>query len=181
MRRRCVLTTSETIVAADAVTPACLSELLTVKELSGVPVTAREPVDRRSSIGFVHGTGGDLVDSELTAGITSAVPFFSASKEGRAVKAAVREEYREVRSYAAVFRANNTENPHKDPGFLRSGGRNTDPLFHRLELGDSQQQVTLGNHHFLHFLLDLTLPTLSVNLFFICFYTWVYFQAHATS
>ncbi|KAL3189786.1 hypothetical protein MRX96_020814 [Rhipicephalus microplus] len=70
------------IVAADAVTPACLSELLTVKELSGVPVTAREPVDRRSSIGFVHGTGGDLVDSELTAGITSAVPFFSASKEG---------------------------------------------------------------------------------------------------
>ncbi|KAL3189787.1 hypothetical protein MRX96_020815 [Rhipicephalus microplus] len=33
--------------------------------------------------------------------------------------------------HAHLSLANNTENPHKDPGFLRSGGRNTDPLFHR--------------------------------------------------
>ncbi|KAH7957490.1 hypothetical protein HPB52_019268 [Rhipicephalus sanguineus] len=62
------------IVAADASTPACLSELLTIKKLGGVPVTAREPADRRASNGYVYGVDGDITDAELLAGITSAVP-----------------------------------------------------------------------------------------------------------
>ncbi|KAH7955408.1 hypothetical protein HPB52_000830 [Rhipicephalus sanguineus] len=56
------------IVAADA--SACLSELLTIKELGGVPVTAREPADRRASTGYVYG----------------AVPVLSATREGATVK-----------------------------------------------------------------------------------------------
>ncbi|KAH7957420.1 hypothetical protein HPB52_018755 [Rhipicephalus sanguineus] len=43
------------IVTADASKQPCLSELLTIKELNGVPVTARVPADRRTSVGFVHG------------------------------------------------------------------------------------------------------------------------------
>ncbi|KAH7968588.1 hypothetical protein HPB52_009845 [Rhipicephalus sanguineus] len=58
------------IVAADASTPTCLSELLAIRELGGVPVTAREPADRRSSTGFVYGVDGDLTNAELLAGIT---------------------------------------------------------------------------------------------------------------
>ncbi|KAH7969992.1 hypothetical protein HPB52_023655 [Rhipicephalus sanguineus] len=60
------------IVAADASTPTCLSELLAIRELGGVPLTAREPADRRFSTGFVYGVDGDLTDTELLAGITSA-------------------------------------------------------------------------------------------------------------
>ncbi|KAH7963580.1 hypothetical protein HPB52_021656 [Rhipicephalus sanguineus] len=74
------------IVAADASTPSCLSELLAIRELGGVPVTAREPVDRRSSTGFVYGVDGDLTNAELLAGITSAVPVLSATREGASVK-----------------------------------------------------------------------------------------------
>ncbi|KAH7969866.1 hypothetical protein HPB52_022387 [Rhipicephalus sanguineus] len=53
------------IVAADASTPTCL-----------------EPADRRSSTGFVYGVDGDLTNAELLAGITSAVPVLSATREG---------------------------------------------------------------------------------------------------
>ncbi|KAH7962805.1 hypothetical protein HPB52_018058 [Rhipicephalus sanguineus] len=74
------------IVAADASTPSCLSELLAIRELGGVPVTAREPADRRSSTGFVYGVDGDLTNAELLAGITSTVPVLSASREGASVK-----------------------------------------------------------------------------------------------
>ncbi|KAH7971709.1 ice-structuring glycoprotein [Rhipicephalus sanguineus] len=74
------------IVAADASTPSCLSELLAIRELGGVPVTAREPADRRSSTGFVYGVDGDLTNAELLAGITSAVPVLSATREGASVK-----------------------------------------------------------------------------------------------
>ncbi|KAH7961828.1 hypothetical protein HPB52_012478 [Rhipicephalus sanguineus] len=74
------------IVAADASTPACLSELLAIKELGGVPVTAREPADRRSSTGFIYGVDGGLTNAELLAGITSAVPVLSATREGASVK-----------------------------------------------------------------------------------------------
>ncbi|KAH7951359.1 hypothetical protein HPB52_008216 [Rhipicephalus sanguineus] len=74
------------IVAADASTPTCLSELLAIRELGGVPVTVREPADRRSSTGFVYGVDGDLTNAELLAGITSAVPVLSATREGASVK-----------------------------------------------------------------------------------------------
>ncbi|KAH7942780.1 hypothetical protein HPB52_001562 [Rhipicephalus sanguineus] len=77
---------SRNIVAADASTPACLSELLTIRELGGVPVTAREPTDRRASTGYVYGVDGDITDAELLAGITSAVPVLSATREGSTVK-----------------------------------------------------------------------------------------------
>ncbi|KAL1478115.1 hypothetical protein MTO96_035214 [Rhipicephalus appendiculatus] len=55
----------QNIVAVDASTPSCLSDLLTIKPLNGVPVTAREPADRRTSVGFqhwrrrAHGLGAD--------------------------------------------------------------------------------------------------------------------------
>ncbi|KAH7931462.1 hypothetical protein HPB52_025650 [Rhipicephalus sanguineus] len=74
------------IVAADASTPTRLSELLAIRELGGVPVTAREPTDRRSSTGFVYGVDGDLTNAEMLAGITSAVPVLSATREGASVK-----------------------------------------------------------------------------------------------
>ncbi|KAL3205568.1 hypothetical protein MRX96_040746 [Rhipicephalus microplus] len=51
------------IVAADVATPAYFSELLTIKELSGVPVSVREPADRGGSVGFLHGVDGDFTDS----------------------------------------------------------------------------------------------------------------------
>ncbi|KAH7972489.1 hypothetical protein HPB52_012590 [Rhipicephalus sanguineus] len=79
------------IVAADASTPACSSELLTIKELGGVPVNAREPVDRRASTGYVCGVDGDITDAELLAGITSAVPVLSATREGATVKLHIAE------------------------------------------------------------------------------------------
>ncbi|KAH7936050.1 hypothetical protein HPB52_017427 [Rhipicephalus sanguineus] len=74
------------IVAADASTPTCLSELLAIRELGGVPVTAREPADRSSSTGFIYGVEGGLTNAELLAGITSAVPALSATREGASVK-----------------------------------------------------------------------------------------------
>ncbi|KAH7942788.1 hypothetical protein HPB52_001570 [Rhipicephalus sanguineus] len=55
-------------------------------ELGGVPVTAREPADRRACTGYVYGVDGDITDAELLAGITSAVPVLSATREGATVK-----------------------------------------------------------------------------------------------
>ncbi|KAL3177215.1 hypothetical protein MRX96_009905 [Rhipicephalus microplus] len=62
-----------------------VSELLTIKELNGVPVSAREPADRRSSVDFFQGVDGDLTDLELSAGLASTVPVQSASREGQTV------------------------------------------------------------------------------------------------
>ncbi|KAL3191248.1 hypothetical protein MRX96_018816 [Rhipicephalus microplus] len=39
------------IVAADATTRECLEQLLTIKELKGIPVTAKEPADHKTSTG----------------------------------------------------------------------------------------------------------------------------------
>ncbi|KAH7983214.1 hypothetical protein HPB52_010219 [Rhipicephalus sanguineus] len=178
------------IVAADASTQPCLSELLTIKELNGIPVTARVPADRRTSVGFVHGVDGEPSDKQLLEGITSTVRwlrrpgrgstvrlqfaaanhlsaspsagsgfehasvsatashaaniirpppsavFAASTAEGdtqpttppalagrrkgeRAVKAAVREESREVRSYAAAVKTNLPESDTTDPGLQR--------------------------------------------------------------
>ncbi|KAH8033302.1 hypothetical protein HPB51_009413 [Rhipicephalus microplus] len=179
------------IMAADVVTPAFLPKLLNIKKLSGVSVTAREPADHRSNVGFLHGVDSDLTGSEtgLTTGLASTVPVLSASKDGKtvrlwltssqppdsftlyglrlrkrpstsgtchprcvncagrhpadapacprwreerrlatlvntapwplsrkAVKATVREEYRQVRINAAAVRANLPESPTKEPG-----------------------------------------------------------------
>ncbi|KAH7943467.1 hypothetical protein HPB52_008752 [Rhipicephalus sanguineus] len=74
------------IVAADASTQPCLSELLTIKELNGVPVTAKVPADRRTSVGFVHGVDGKPSDKQLLEGITSTVPVVAATRQGSTVR-----------------------------------------------------------------------------------------------
>ncbi|KAL3255517.1 hypothetical protein MRX96_017423 [Rhipicephalus microplus] len=62
-------------------TPACLSELLIIKELRGVPVTTREPADFHCSIGVLHGGDGDLTDSKRGTPVGS---FARGSKQGGA-------------------------------------------------------------------------------------------------
>lgn len=74
------------IVAADASSSVYLAELLTITELNGIPVTAREPTDRRSSLGCVYGVDGDITIEELLDEMDSAAPVLSATREGRAVK-----------------------------------------------------------------------------------------------
>ncbi|KAL3200990.1 hypothetical protein MRX96_043162 [Rhipicephalus microplus] len=70
------------IVAADATTRECLEQLLTIKELKGIPVTAKEPADHKTSTGFLHGVDGEPAVDSLLPGIQSAVPVLSATKEG---------------------------------------------------------------------------------------------------
>ncbi|XP_049269186.1 uncharacterized protein LOC125757613 [Rhipicephalus sanguineus] len=74
------------IVAADASTQPCLSELLTIKELNGIPVTARVPADRRTSVGFVHGVDGEPSDKQLLEGITSTVRWLRRPGRGSTVR-----------------------------------------------------------------------------------------------
>ncbi|KAH7947640.1 hypothetical protein HPB52_014850 [Rhipicephalus sanguineus] len=73
------------IVAADASTREYLEQLLTVKELSGIPVIAREPADHKTSTGFLHGVDGEPAVDSLLPGIKSAVPVLAATREGRTV------------------------------------------------------------------------------------------------
>ncbi|KAH7943733.1 hypothetical protein HPB52_010992 [Rhipicephalus sanguineus] len=49
------------IVAVDVTFRGCLKQHLALTELQGIPVTAREPADHRSSVGFVHGVDGNLL------------------------------------------------------------------------------------------------------------------------
>ncbi|KAL3210419.1 hypothetical protein MRX96_037170 [Rhipicephalus microplus] len=70
------------IVAADATTRECLEQLLTIKELKGIPVTAKKPADHRTSTGFLHGVEGVPAVDSLLPGIQSAVPVLSAAREG---------------------------------------------------------------------------------------------------
>ncbi|KAL3226073.1 hypothetical protein MRX96_004516 [Rhipicephalus microplus] len=56
------------VVAADASTRVCLEQLLRIKELRGIPVTAREPADHKTSTGYLHRVDGKpAVDSLLPA------------------------------------------------------------------------------------------------------------------
>ncbi|KAL3196814.1 hypothetical protein MRX96_045085 [Rhipicephalus microplus] len=73
------------IVAADATMRECLEQLLTIKELKGIPVTAKEPADHKTSTGFLHGVDGEPAVDSLLPGIQSAVPVLSAAREGRTV------------------------------------------------------------------------------------------------
>ncbi|KAL3188359.1 hypothetical protein MRX96_023025 [Rhipicephalus microplus] len=73
------------IVAADATTRECLEQLLTIKELKRIPVTAKEPADHRTRMGFLHGVDGEPAADSLLPGIQSAVPVLSAAREGRTV------------------------------------------------------------------------------------------------
>ncbi|XP_037521857.1 uncharacterized protein LOC119399114 [Rhipicephalus sanguineus] len=73
------------IVAADATTKECLEQLLAIRELQGIPVSAREPSDRRTSTGFLHGIDGEPSDASLLPGIVSSVPVMSATREGSTV------------------------------------------------------------------------------------------------
>ncbi|KAL3188548.1 hypothetical protein MRX96_003508 [Rhipicephalus microplus] len=73
------------IVAADATTRECLEQHLTIKELKGIPVTAKEPADHKTSTGFLHGVDGEPAVDSLLPGIQSAIPVLSAAREGRTV------------------------------------------------------------------------------------------------
>ncbi|KAL3207890.1 hypothetical protein MRX96_039431 [Rhipicephalus microplus] len=70
-------------VAADATTRECLEQLLTIKELKRIRVTAKEPADHRTSTGFLHGVDGEPVADSLLPMIQSAVPVLFAVREGR--------------------------------------------------------------------------------------------------
>ncbi|KAH7971987.1 hypothetical protein HPB52_004750 [Rhipicephalus sanguineus] len=73
------------IVAADATTRECLEQLLNIKELKGIPVTAKEPADHKIITGFLHGVDGEPAADSLLPGIKSTVPVLSAAREGRTV------------------------------------------------------------------------------------------------
>ncbi|KAH8027131.1 hypothetical protein HPB51_002285 [Rhipicephalus microplus] len=73
------------IVSADATTRECLEQLLTIKELKGIPVTAKEPADHMTSTGFLHGVDGEPAADTLLPGIQSAVSVLSAARVGRIV------------------------------------------------------------------------------------------------
>ncbi|KAL3246350.1 hypothetical protein MRX96_057705 [Rhipicephalus microplus] len=73
------------VVAVDVTSQECLVKLLALTELKGTPVTARQPADRRTSMGFIHGVDGDAADDNLLSGLQSAVRVLSASREGRTV------------------------------------------------------------------------------------------------
>ncbi|KAL3188026.1 hypothetical protein MRX96_004261 [Rhipicephalus microplus] len=74
------------IVAADAVSPECLRELLTIAELNRIPIIAREPTNRHISTSFVYDVDGDFTNTELLRGIVSAAPVTAATREGGTVK-----------------------------------------------------------------------------------------------
>ncbi|KAH7961805.1 hypothetical protein HPB52_012238 [Rhipicephalus sanguineus] len=65
---------STQIVAADVTTRECLEQLLALTELRGIAVKARQPADRLTSIGYLHGVDGEpdnassYVDCSLAAG-----------------------------------------------------------------------------------------------------------------
>ncbi|KAL3179603.1 hypothetical protein MRX96_037983 [Rhipicephalus microplus] len=73
------------IVAADATTRECLEQLLNIRELKGIPVSAKEPADHKTSTGYLHGVDGKPAVDSLLPGIQSAVPVLSAAREGRNV------------------------------------------------------------------------------------------------
>ncbi|KAL3198510.1 hypothetical protein MRX96_014326 [Rhipicephalus microplus] len=73
------------VVAVNVTSQECLVKLLALTELKGIPVTARQPADRRTSMGFIHGVDGDAADENLLSGLQSAVRVLSASREGRTV------------------------------------------------------------------------------------------------
>ncbi|KAH7936225.1 hypothetical protein HPB52_020167 [Rhipicephalus sanguineus] len=68
-----------------ATTRECLEQLLNIKELKGIPVTAKEPADHKSSTGFLHGVDGEPTAESLLPGFKSTVPVLAATREGRTV------------------------------------------------------------------------------------------------
>ncbi|XP_049270066.1 uncharacterized protein LOC125757867 [Rhipicephalus sanguineus] len=73
------------IVAVDATSQECLTLLLALTELRDIPITAREPADGHTSMGFIHGVDEDPAEDTLLPGLQSAVPVLAATKEGRTV------------------------------------------------------------------------------------------------
>ncbi|KAH7936226.1 hypothetical protein HPB52_020168 [Rhipicephalus sanguineus] len=71
------------VMAADATTRECLEQLLNIKELKGIPVTAKEPADYKSSTGFLQGVDGEPTAESLLPGFKSTVPVLAATREGR--------------------------------------------------------------------------------------------------
>ncbi|KAH7956324.1 hypothetical protein HPB52_008145 [Rhipicephalus sanguineus] len=73
------------IVAVDATCQECLTLLLALTKLRDIPVTAREPADCHTSMGFIHGVDGEPAEDTLLPGLQSAVPVLAATREGRTV------------------------------------------------------------------------------------------------
>ncbi|KAL3180406.1 hypothetical protein MRX96_008969 [Rhipicephalus microplus] len=70
------------VVAADASTRECHEQLLTIKELRAIAVSAREPADHNTSTSFLCGVDGEPADDSLLPGIKSAVSVLAATREG---------------------------------------------------------------------------------------------------
>ncbi|KAH7961200.1 hypothetical protein HPB52_005397 [Rhipicephalus sanguineus] len=73
------------IVAADVTTRECLEQLLALTELRGIAVKARQPADRLTSIGYLHGVDGEPDNASLLCGLQSSLPVLSATGEGSTV------------------------------------------------------------------------------------------------
>ncbi|KAH7984570.1 hypothetical protein HPB52_022291 [Rhipicephalus sanguineus] len=82
------------IVAVDATSQECLTLLLALTELRDIPVTAREPADRHTSMGFIHGVDGDPAEDTLLPGLQSAVPVLAATREGRTSRCVLGAQFR---------------------------------------------------------------------------------------
>ncbi|KAH7943088.1 hypothetical protein HPB52_004914 [Rhipicephalus sanguineus] len=73
------------IVAADVTTRECLEQLLALTELRGIAVKAKQPADRLTSIGYLHGVDGEPDNASLLSGLQSTLPVLSATREGSTV------------------------------------------------------------------------------------------------
>ncbi|KAH7964103.1 hypothetical protein HPB51_027660 [Rhipicephalus microplus] len=79
------VTKNATLWLADTTTRECLEQLLTIKELKGILVTAKEPADHKTSTGVPTCVDGEPAADSLLPGIQSAVPVLSDAREGRTV------------------------------------------------------------------------------------------------
>ncbi|KAL3242511.1 hypothetical protein MRX96_021078 [Rhipicephalus microplus] len=73
------------VVAVDVTSQNCLKQLLTLTELKGIPVTARQPAVHQTSMGFLRGVDSDAAGENLLSGLQSEVRVLSATREGRTI------------------------------------------------------------------------------------------------
>ncbi|XP_049271246.1 nucleolar and coiled-body phosphoprotein 1-like [Rhipicephalus sanguineus] len=62
-----------------------LAQLLALTELRGIAVKARQPADRLTSIGYLHGVDGEPDNASLLSGLQSTLSVLSATREGSTV------------------------------------------------------------------------------------------------
>ncbi|KAH8028940.1 hypothetical protein HPB51_020728 [Rhipicephalus microplus] len=114
------------IVAADVASPECLRELFTKAQLNRIPVTTKEPADRRVSTGFVY--GGAVTLPTQSCSEASSQPFLA----GSAVASATlpRHASAPATSFAAALRPTHGGQPLQTSLCERRWGslRNKSPL-----------------------------------------------------